>query len=37
VEFNGKAIGALGARGQVRTVLFTRNNFQIVVPAKDGV
>jgi hypothetical protein len=37
VQFNGKTIGALGARGQVRTVLFTRDNFEIVQSAKDGV
>ena len=37
VQFNGRPIGALGARGQVRTVLFTRDNFQIVEPVKDGV
>ena len=37
VQFNGKLIGALGAHGQVRTVLFTRDNFEIVQPAKDGV
>ena len=37
VQFNGKLIGALGAHGQVRTVLFTRDNFEIVQPTKDGV
>ena len=37
VQFNGRPIGSLGARGQVRTVLFTRDNFQIVQTVKDGV
>jgi len=37
VQFNGKIIGSLGARGQVRTVLFTPDNFEIVQTAKDGV
>jgi cytoskeletal protein RodZ len=37
VQFNGKTIGALGAHGQVRTVLFTPENFEIVQTAKDGV
>jgi hypothetical protein len=33
VRLNGKAIGPLGARGQVREVLFTPgNNFQILEP-----
>ena len=32
VVFNGKEIGPLGAKGQVRTVLFTRDNFEIVPP-----
>jgi len=36
VHFNGKTIGALGARGQVRTVLFTLDNFEIVQSGKDG-
>jgi hypothetical protein len=30
VVFNGKAIGALGSRGQVRTVLFTKNDYEVV-------
>ena len=37
VQFNGKIIGSLGARGQVRTVLFTPDNFEIVQTVKDGV
>jgi cytoskeleton protein RodZ len=32
VLFNGKAIGVLGPRGQVRTVVFTKNNYEIVEP-----
>jgi cytoskeletal protein RodZ len=30
VVFNGKALGPLGPRGQVRTVLFTKNNYEIL-------
>lgn len=30
VVFNGKALGTLGPRGQVRTVLFTKNNYEIL-------
>jgi hypothetical protein len=33
VRLNGKAIGPLGGRGQVRTILFTPENFQIIEPA----
>ncbi len=33
VVFNGRVIGALGPRGQVRTVVFTPDNFEIVDPA----
>ncbi len=33
VRWNGKAIGPIGARGQVREVLFTPENFQILAPA----
>jgi hypothetical protein len=32
VVFNGKALGALGPRGQVRTVVFTKDNYEIVEP-----
>ena len=32
VLFNGKTIGSLGPRGQMRTVLFTKDNFEIVQP-----
>jgi cytoskeleton protein RodZ len=30
VLFNGKTIGSLGPRGQARTVLFTRDNYEII-------
>jgi cytoskeletal protein RodZ len=33
VRWNGKAIGPIGPRGQVRVVLFTPENFQILPPA----
>jgi cytoskeleton protein RodZ len=33
VLFNGKTIGSLGPRGQVRTVVFTKDNYEIVEPA----
>ncbi len=33
VVFNGKEIGVLGPRGQVRTVVFTKNNYQVLKPA----
>jgi cytoskeletal protein RodZ len=36
VRLNGKALGRLGARGQVLVVLFTPDNFQIVSSAKEG-
>lgn len=36
VRLNGKALGRLGERGQVLVVLFTPDNFQIVLPAKEG-
>lgn len=32
VVFNGKQLGALGGRGQVMTVVFTRNNYEVVEP-----
>lgn len=32
VTFNGKEIGRLGERGQVRTVLFTRDQYEILQP-----
>jgi cytoskeletal protein RodZ len=31
--FNGKPIGALGARGQVRTVIFTKDNYEVLEPS----
>ncbi len=30
VVFNGKPLGALGPRGQIRTVLFTKNNYEVL-------
>jgi transcriptional regulator with XRE-family HTH domain len=30
VVFNGKTLGALGPRGQQRTILFTKNNYEIL-------
>jgi cytoskeleton protein RodZ len=33
VLFNGKMIGSLGPRGQIRTVVFTRDNYEIVEPS----
>jgi len=32
VVFNGKRLGPLGGRGQVMTVVFTRNNYEVVEP-----
>jgi len=34
VRWNGKAIGPIGPRGQVRVVLFTPENFQILAPSQ---
>ena len=31
--FNGKRIGILGAAGETQTVVFTRNNYQVLEPA----
>ena len=36
VRLNGKLLGQLGARGQVLTVLFTPDNFQIFSPPKES-
>jgi hypothetical protein len=33
---NGRLLGPLGARGQVLTVLFTPDNFQIFSPPKES-
>lgn len=33
VVFNGKTIGSLGPRGQVRTVLFTKDNYEVIEPS----
>lgn len=30
VEFNGRSIGSLGPRGQVRTVVFTKDTYEVV-------
>jgi len=35
VRLNGKPIGPLGPRGQVRTVRFTSENFEILPPAES--
>jgi len=34
VRWNGKSIGPLGMHGQVKMVVFTRENFQIISPRK---
>ena len=34
VRWNGKPIGPIGPRGQVRVVLFTPENFQILSPSQ---
>jgi len=36
VLWNGKAIGPIGPRGQVRDVLFTKDNFEIIQPQPSG-
>lgn len=36
VRLNGRLLGTLGARGQVLTVLFTPDNFEIVPPPKES-
>lgn len=36
VRLNGKAIGELGPRGQLRVVVFTREKFEVLQPLKDG-
>jgi hypothetical protein len=33
VTFNGKEIGVLGPRGQVRTVVFTKDDYRVLAPA----
>ncbi len=37
VVFNGKALGTLGSRGQVRTVLFTNDNYQVLDTINRGL
>jgi len=32
IQWNGKSIGPVGPRGQVRTVRFTRQDFQVLSP-----
>ncbi len=32
IRWNGKEIGPIGERGQVKTILFTRDNFEILEP-----
>lgn len=32
VVFNGKAIGSLGPRGQIRTIVFTKNGYEMLQP-----
>jgi hypothetical protein len=34
VRMNGRSLGPLGPRGQVRMVLFSQDHFQIVSPRK---
>jgi cytoskeleton protein RodZ len=36
VRLNGRLLGPLGARGQVLTVLFTPDNFEVVAPPKES-
>ena len=36
VRLNGKEIGPLGGRGQVSTILFTPDKFQIVDPQETA-
>jgi hypothetical protein len=33
VVFNGRALGTLGRRGQIRTVLFTRTGYEVLEPS----
>ncbi len=35
VKFNGKPVGPLGPKGQIRTLVFTPANFRLVVPNPD--
>jgi cytoskeletal protein RodZ len=36
VLWNGKSIGPIGERGQVRTVMFTPQNYEILQPVKEA-
>ncbi|MGH9664507.1 MAG: DUF4115 domain-containing protein, partial [Bryobacteraceae bacterium] len=35
VQWNGRSIGPLGSRGQVCTVVFTRDNYHILPPGHE--
>jgi hypothetical protein len=35
VQWNGKPIGPLGPRGQVRVASFTKDNYEILQPKKE--
>ncbi|MBV9303159.1 MAG: DUF4115 domain-containing protein [Acidobacteriaceae bacterium] len=35
ILFNGKTIGSLGEHGQVRTIVFTKDNYEIVEPSAE--
>ena len=35
--FNGKPIGVAGPRGQIRTVVFTKNNYQVLPPLRAAL
>jgi hypothetical protein len=37
VVFNGRNLGPLGSRGQVRTVLFNRNGYEVLDPQAAGL
>lgn len=37
VVFNGKEIGTLGPEGQIRTVVFTKTNYEIVEPSEHAL
>ena len=37
IRWNGKAIGPIGKRGQVRTLKFTKDNFEILPPLTQQV
>jgi cytoskeletal protein RodZ len=37
VVFNGREIGTLGPKGQIRTVVFTKDNYEIVDPSEHAL